>query len=80
MSSASQLNVGCFIMGLPSLEAAFCVLSVMAIAMACIVAFVASATAYTIAALVFVCSLAIICLCTLSAYVCLHETFTVDTI
>ena len=72
---ASQLNVDCFIMGLPSMGPAFCVLSAAATARVCIAAFVASATACTIASLAFVCLLAIICICTLSAYVCLHETF-----
>ena len=74
LSSVSQLNVGCFLMGPPSLGPAFCVLSALTIAMTYIVALVASATACTIASLVLVCSLAIVCKCTLSAYVSLYET------
>ena len=75
LSSASLFNVGCLIMGLPSLGPAFCFLSALATGMACIAALVASATAFAIASLVFICSLATICICTLSAYVCLYETF-----
>ena len=54
LSSASQLNVGFFIMGLPSLGPTFCILSALATAMACTSALVASASACTIATLVFV--------------------------
>ena len=79
LSSASQVNVGCYIMTPPSLGPAFCVLSAPATAMACIAALVASATAYVITSLVFVCSLAIVHMCTLSAYVLLYETFPPDT-
>ena len=57
----------------------FCVPSAPATAVACIAAPVASATYCTIVSLVFVCLLAIICICTLFAYVCLYETFTPDT-
>ena len=60
LSSASRLNVGCFIMGLPSLGPAFCVLSAPATVMACIAALVSSVTACAIASLVFVCSISII--------------------
>ena len=80
MFSASQLNMACFIMGLPSLGNTFLVLSALAIAMACISTLIASTTACTIASLVSVCSLAIICVCTLSAYVCLYEALCPDTI
>ena len=73
LCSASQLNVGCFIMGPPSLDTTFCVLSATATVMVCTAAIVASATACVIASLVFVCCLAIIHICTLSAYVCLYD-------
>ena len=70
-SFTSQLNVGCSIMGPPSLGPKFCVLSALTRAMTCIAAHVASATGCAIASLVYVCSIIIICLCTLSAYFCL---------
>ena len=75
LSSAFQLNVGCFIMCPPYLGSTFCVFSALATAMAYFTALVASATACTTASLAFVCLLAIICICTLSVYVCLYETF-----
>ena len=74
LSSASQLNVGCFMIGLPSLVPMFCVLSALATAMACI-DLVVSATTCTIGSFASVCSFTIICIYTLSAYVCLYETF-----
>ena len=79
LSSASQFNVGYFILGLPSLHPALCVPSALARAMANITSLVASTTPCTVASFTFVCSLAIICICTHSAYVCLYETFTPDT-
>ena len=63
-------------MGLPSLGPTFYVLSALATVMACIAALVATANDCAIVLLVFVCSLAIIHICTLSAYLCLYETFT----
>ena len=59
LSSASQLKVGCFILGLPSLGPTFCVLSVLVTAIACIAVHVASAIPCANASLAFVCSLAI---------------------
>ena len=52
LSSASQLNFGCFIMGLPSLDPTFCIPSAPA-AIACIVTLAASATACAITSFVF---------------------------
>ena len=49
LSSASQLEVDCFITGLPSLGPTFCILSSPATVMACIAALVAPGTACTIA-------------------------------
>ena len=74
LSSTSQLNMGCSIMGLPGLGTAFCVLSAPATTMTCIAVLVTSATACANASLVFVSSLATLCICTLSAYVFLYET------
>ena len=49
LSSASRLNVGCFIMGVPSLGPTLCVPSDLETAMACIAALVTSVTVFTIA-------------------------------
>ena len=51
-SSASQLNLGCFITCPSSLGPTFCALSVLATAVACIAAFVTSVSACTIASLI----------------------------
>ena len=65
-------------MGQPSLGPLFCDLSGPAAALACIVGLLASTTAWAITSLVFF-SLAVICICIISVYVCLCETFTTDT-
>ena len=74
LSSASPAEIGLFHLG-PT----FCALSAPGTAMACIAALVAFTTAWAIASLAFVCSLAIMFKCIISVYVCLCETFTTDT-
>ena len=59
LSSASQLKLGCFIAGPPILgPTTICGLSAVDAAIACIAAFVTSATAFAIVSLAITCSLA----------------------
>ena len=63
----------------PSLGPAFCVLSGPAAVMVYIVTLAALTTAYVITSFPSGYSFVIFCLCILSAYVCLYEIFTSDT-
>ena len=59
LSVVFQLNVGCFMMDLPSLVSVLCVLSDSAAVMACIATLAALSTTCAIAAFELVCSVAI---------------------
>ena len=77
LSTASQLNVGCFILGQPSLGLHFMFFLFQPQPWAVLLFLLLQTQFCTVATLVFVCSLAIIC--SLFAYVCLYDTFTPDT-
>ena len=80
------VECGHFIKGLPILGPAFCVhlccllFSAPDTAMACTAALTASATACTISSVIFVCSVAMFCICiflllySIIAYICLYQT------